>query len=256
MMSDPLVLIVSTVADVATDDIVRRLAKRAIPYYRLNSEDYPFARSFTYRPQPAALVLDGKAISAPTTIWYRRVRTPAKPEGMDDGVYAFCLQEQRAALLGSVMVSASRWMSHPGAVWQAEYKPYQLSLAAKLGFVIPRTVITNDPATIRSTHAEFKTMIVKPTRTGYFRHQGQDFAIFTSRVLEAHLDEIESARWSPAIYPPMATSKSPTCGQVKIPHPGRQYDGNLLTMGSEIQAYSFFIRKLSVCSPSAGQRLV
>lgn len=53
------------------------------------------------------------------------------------------------------------------------------------------------------------------------------------------------------VSPPMATSKSPTCGQVKIPHPGRQYDGNLLTIRSEIQAYSFFIRRLSVCSPSA-----
>jgi hypothetical protein len=55
-----------------------------------------------------------------------------------------------------------------------------------------------------------------------------------------------------ARFTPMATSKSPTCGRVKIPHPGRQQDNSLLTIGSEIQAYSFFIQKLFVYFRSAG----
>lgn len=65
--------------------------------------------------------------------------------GMDDGVYQFCIQENRAALLGSIMSLDALWMSHPAAVWQSEYKPHQLSVASRLGFTIPRTLITNDP---------------------------------------------------------------------------------------------------------------
>lgn len=43
-------------------------------------------------------------------------------------------------------------------------------------------------------------MIVKPVRSGYLTQGGQEFSIFTSRVLEEHLGELESARLSPAIY--------------------------------------------------------
>lgn len=136
----------------------------------------------------------------PSGIWYRRVRTPSKPDNMDDGVYKFCLQENRAALLGSIMGLAGRWMSHPAAVWQAEYKPFQLSLAAELGLQIPRTIVTNDPQTIRQAFTDFGEMVVKPTRIGYLTHKGEEFAVFTSRVLEQHLQELDSAHWSPAIY--------------------------------------------------------
>jgi len=204
MMNDRHVLIVSTIADVATDEVVRCLAARGVPHRRLNTEDYPFTRTFVYRPEPNIgenwLVSEGEPLPAPTTIWYRRLRTPAKPEGMDSGIYAFCLQENRAALLGSIMNRDARWMSHPAAVWQAEYKPFQLSLAADLGLSIPRTIVTNDPAAIKTAFANFGSMVVKPTRTGHLIQNGHEFAIFTSRVLEEHLDQLDNARLSPAIY--------------------------------------------------------
>lgn len=98
------------------------------------------------------------------------------------------------------MSRAARWMSQPAAVWQAEYKPFQLSLATEVGFQIPRTIVTNDPSAIRAAFAEFGSMIVKPTKSGYVIHKGQEFSIFTSRVLEEHLGELDDARLSPAIY--------------------------------------------------------
>ena len=202
-MSDPHVLIVSTIADVATDEVVRRLAVRGISHQRLNTEDYPFTRTLAFRPETGEehwLASDGVPLSVPTAVWYRRLRTPSKPAGMDDGIYTFCLQENRAALLGSIMGLRARWMSHPAAVWQAEYKPFQLRLAAELGFPIPRTIVTNDPGTVRKAFADFGTMVVKPTRTGHVTYDGNEFGVFTSRVLEQHLDNLEAARLSPAIY--------------------------------------------------------
>jgi glutathione synthase/RimK-type ligase-like ATP-grasp enzyme len=53
---------------------------------------------------------------------------------------------------------------------------------------------------IRGAFSDFQQMIVKPAKSGNVTHGGEEFAIFTSRVLNEHLDEIESARWSPAIY--------------------------------------------------------
>ena len=51
MTRERLALIVSTVADVATDDVVRRLAARGIPHYRVNTEDYPFSRTIALAAQ-------------------------------------------------------------------------------------------------------------------------------------------------------------------------------------------------------------
>jgi glutathione synthase/RimK-type ligase-like ATP-grasp enzyme len=115
---------------------------------------------------------------------------------MDEGIYDFCLQENRAAFTGSIMGFNARWMSHPGAVWQAEYKPYQLRLASDLGLPFPRTIITNDPAAIRAAFREFGSMIVKPAKTGHVVRDGKEYSIFTSRVLKEHLEELESARLS------------------------------------------------------------
>lgn len=152
MMNSPNVLIISTKADTATDDVVRCLAANEIQHYRLNTEDYPFQHTLTYRPGASDdpwLWCNGQPLPLPTSIWYRRLRTSSAPDGMDEGIATFCRQETRAALVGSVLGRDTRWMSHPADIWQAEYKPYQLDVAARHGLTIPRTLITNDPSRIR-----------------------------------------------------------------------------------------------------------
>lgn len=203
MTSSAFVLVVSTIADVATDDVVRRLAAASVPYHRLNTEDLPFSRLITLaygEERRSWLELDGQAIPPPTAIWYRRVRSGAKPEDMDQGVYQFCLQESRSALLGGITSAQTRWLSHPASIWQAEHKPYQLALAAELGFRVPRTVITNNPEAIRRAAADFGRMIVKPTRNGHIVHRGVEHAVFTSEFLPTHLEDLQGAELSPAIY--------------------------------------------------------
>lgn len=203
-MNDRHVLIVSTIADVATDDVIRRLAARGTACTRINTENYPFSGTLSFVPGQSVasswLENDGRAVQLPTSVWYRRMRTPIKPEAMDSGVYEFCLHETRATLLGSVLGLTARWMSRPVAVWSSELKPFQLSLAAQIGLPIPPTVITNDPSAIRKAFDQFGAMVAKPVRRGYITKDGCDSAIFTSQVLNEHLDGIESARYSPAIY--------------------------------------------------------
>jgi hypothetical protein len=203
MTSDAFVLIVSTIVDAATDEVVRQLSALSIPHRRVNTEDFPFSRSIALSygsATSAMLVIDGEALPRPTAIWYRRLRSPAKPHAMEDGIYEFCLRENRATMLGGILGLHGRWMSHPAAVWQSENKPYQLAVAEELGFRIPRTVITNDAAAIRAAAATLGRMVVKPARTGHVVHGGADRAIFTSELLPEHLNDLHGAELSPAIY--------------------------------------------------------
>ena len=203
MTSDAFVLIVSTIADVATDDVVRQLSARSVPHRRLKTEDFPFSSSIALSyggGAGAGLAIDGDLLPNPTAIWYRRLRSPAKPPAMEEGVYEFCLRENRATMLGGLLGLHARWMSHPAAVWQSENKPYQLALAQELGLRIPRTVITNDLGAIRSAASNFGRMVVKPARTGHVVYDGAERAIFTSELLPEHLGDLAGAELSPAIY--------------------------------------------------------
>lgn len=196
------ILIISTVADVATDAVVQRLINRGVSHQRINTEDFPFEQSVTidYQAQGRALMSFSQSAAAPTAIWYRRVRSPARPASMDPGIYDFCLRESRTAMLGGVLTQAVSWMSHPGHVWIAEFKPYQLQIAKQVGLRIPKTIVSNDPVAIRAAYHEIGPLIVKPTRSGYFRQGDDEYSIFTSRLTEEHLDRLDDAKWSPSIY--------------------------------------------------------
>jgi hypothetical protein len=204
MTNEPYVLVVSTLADVATDYVVKRLSHKGVALHRINTEQYPFSSTLAF--QPAAelsatwLNVNCEWLPEPASVWYRRLRVPTSPQGMDPGVYDFCLREARAALIGGLMTSVPRWMSHPTMVWQAEHKPFQIAMANRLGLRTPRTIVTNDPERVRDSFREFKSMVVKPVRSGHLFNEGKEYSIFTSRLLEEHLIEIDRARWSPAIY--------------------------------------------------------
>lgn len=203
MTSERHVLIVSTVADIATDYVVRALTSAGVSHHRVNTEELPFARTLTFSLGDGIgplLAFDGLEHPQPSAIWYRRVRSPARPVQMDVGVYEFCLQENRAALLGSLASIDTSWMSHPANVWRAELKPFQLHIAKQAGLHIPRTLITNEPSAIREAFDFMGPIVVKPCRSGYAVVNGEERSIYTSQLLAEHLDFIDEARWSPAIY--------------------------------------------------------
>ncbi len=203
MTNEPSVLIVSTVADVATDHVVQRLRELGVAHRRLNTESFPFSTTISFELDGAScahVVAGGEDVGQPSAIWYRRVRTPERPEGMEPGVYDFCLQETRAALLGSILSLKGRWMSAPQNVWRAEFKPLQLAIASEVGLKVPPTFITNDAKVVRRAFSSLKSMIVKPAMSGHVVFGGQEHAIYTSKLLEQHLEHLDQAKLSPAIY--------------------------------------------------------
>lgn len=210
---DAHVLIVSTKLDISTDAVVRALASCGARFTRLNSEDIPFDAELTTR-------IDNHRLSARiscnagrtsrsmlddvSSIWYRRVRAPARPEEMGSGVYDFCVREARSALMGMLLARPERVMSPPTNIWRSEHKLLQLVAAREAGLTVPDTVVTNDPCEVRAAFSRFDgQMIVKPVRTGFVDYGEEQHAVFTTQILAEHLDQVESARWSPAIYQPL-----------------------------------------------------
>jgi len=200
-MREALILIVSTIADIATDAVVGALNKRGAAHVRINTEDLPFERtaSLHYANADNDFAADAYG-GTPSTVWYRRMRSPSRPHSMDQGIYDFCLRENRAALLGGLLALETRWMSHPAAIWQAEFKPFQLRVAERIGLQIPPTIISNDPDAIRRMYTDFGPLIVKSASSGHLSIGDQGFAIYTTRLAEEHLEFLDEARLAPSIY--------------------------------------------------------
>jgi glutathione synthase/RimK-type ligase-like ATP-grasp enzyme len=209
----PHVLIISTKLDIATDVVVKLLNDRGVRVSRFNTEDFPFKASLTTKflaHENGASVTCAPPGISPTrlddisSMWYRRVRSPEKPTEMLPGIYDFCLRESRSTLLGSLLTQSIPIMSAPASIWAAEHKIYQLAIAQRTGLHIPETLVTNDPNEVCNAFKRFKgRMIAKPVRTGFVDLGEEQRAIFTSQVLESHLEDLKNAHLSPVIYQPL-----------------------------------------------------
>jgi glutathione synthase/RimK-type ligase-like ATP-grasp enzyme len=226
---DSHVLIISTKLDVATDAVIKALGARGVCCTRFNVEDFPFDSHLTSTIDFPSLGLSFSvypcnlgpvSLDEVTSIWYRRIRSPERPEEMISGVYDFCIREARAALLGSILSYPVRMMSPPRSVWAAENKIFQLATAREVGLLVPPTLVTNEPERVRAAFDSFcGQMIVKPVSSGFVDYGSEQHSIYTSQVLECHLEEIERVRWSPAIYQPLIPKKA----DVRVTVVGRKF---------------------------------
>ena len=84
-----------------------------------------------------------------TAVYYRRAYSPRPPANASQDAADFIVREARTVLRALYAELRCPWISHHAAISAAENKPTQLSLAARLGFSVPATIVTNDPLTAR-----------------------------------------------------------------------------------------------------------
>jgi glutathione synthase/RimK-type ligase-like ATP-grasp enzyme len=87
---------------------------------------------------------DATLIDKATIIWWRRPFTPQSNLNVEKDLQKFVSTEKKHALHGSIYASECRVVNSPFCELKAQYKPYQLRQASKLGLMIPETCITND----------------------------------------------------------------------------------------------------------------
>jgi glutathione synthase/RimK-type ligase-like ATP-grasp enzyme len=205
------VLIVSTIVDLATDSVVEALNYRGVPLVRVNTEDLPFASEISYsfgaEDSQSIFWKERPAETWFESVWYRRVRAPSVPDGMDSGTYDFCVRENRSALIGGLLGQQARWMSQPAAIWHAEFKPFQLQVAKDLGLKVPKTLISNRPESIREVQLYVKDLIAKPVRSGHVVKNGVECAVFTTRLKDEDFLDLADARLSSTIYQELLPKK-------------------------------------------------
>jgi len=89
------------------------------------------------------------------------------------------------------------WMNDYYKMLEAEHKPYQLAAAQKMGFVIPDTLITSNPAKAKDfwRYCQEK-MIVKTLTVSLHGNR----IVFTNKVTGKFMEDIERLKYSPVIF--------------------------------------------------------
>lgn len=105
---------------------------------------------------------------------------------------AFVARESRVVLESLYSILNCRWVNHPACTSLADNKIYQLTMAQKLGFRIPRSVVTQDPDKAKAFFYSCKErMIVKPFKSFSFRNDdGSLVAIPTHLVTTNDLAQL------------------------------------------------------------------
>lgn len=189
-----MLLIVTNRDDHTADWLIVELHRRRAPFVRFNTEDYPQRVRLRWTAEGQARLtsesfdLDLSGVSA---VWYRRPVPPVLPASLGAEQQRWAQAEAREAMEGVWRTLSARWVNHPDRNLVAASKLAQLRVATTLGFEVPDTLVTNDPAAARPfVAAQPAGAVVKPLRTGRLPVDREERLFFTTP-----LKDIEDVPW-------------------------------------------------------------
>lgn len=204
-----MILIVTNEFDPTSDYVIEELNRRGASFERLNTEDFPMKVRCTIDINSSVLTgnIDlgsdrNMSLSDIDSVYYRRPkRFEIDPQLSFGEAREFALSESRAAIGGLWMALPCLWVNHPHRIRAAEFKIYQLRIAAELGFRTPRTLITNDPEEIRDFYeAHDRNVVAKPLRSGMIQYDDEALLIYTTPLRDDHLDLVEAVKYAPCLF--------------------------------------------------------
>lgn len=207
----PQVLLLASRYDVTCDYVVSRLRSKSVRYLRLNSEDLSDTK-VEFEPTQRTLRINLSGDSYLVTPFHLRSVLFRRPVYLREYGNAELSPAQRfskvqwASFMRNLMTfHEPRWFNFPVATYRAEHKAMQLHTAAKLGFAVPETRITNTPypGMLRN---DTQYVAMKGLDTILLRDGGYELFGFTS--LESS-ENLEPSGWrsAPAIIQEGLTNK-------------------------------------------------
>jgi len=201
-----MILIISTAPDLHADVVQQELERRGAECIRFNTEDFPtkvgLEVKLTSSGWQGVLHFPQRDVelSQIRAVYYRRPATPQiDPAIKDSNARQVAEAQCEEALRGLWRALDCFWMSCPLKIRRASSKLYQLSIAPKLGFRIPDTLITTDPSQAEAFfHSHHGQVVVKPLSGVSFVFP-QPMGVYTSRMEVSDLAEIDAVRFAPTL---------------------------------------------------------
>jgi ATP-grasp ribosomal peptide maturase len=207
-------LIVSADGDWSAEQVAGQLAERGHRHAWIDPGDFPLRltldASLNGSSWTGAVSRSGEPIrlEAVTAVFYRRPNDFTFAKGMSEPEQRFARTQARVGLGGVLASLPVRWVNHPSALADAEYKPRQLAVASAVGLQVPRTLVTNDAAAVRRFAASVRDLVVKPLGDVLMSEAGDLTAVWTRRLPDDELADLAGVehtahlfqQWVPKAY--------------------------------------------------------
>ena len=203
-----MILILTSAGDTHADHVEGLLRDRGASCVRFDPAGFPRARiTMAYAsdgPSRCTLRRDDEDIDLGSlgAVWYRRPGAPSAHEDIrDEQTRVFVEQESRAFLQDLWQSLDCRWLPGTHAtVRDASLKASQLKVAAALGFELPPTLLTNDPADLLDFYRQHDGRIVsKLVAQSIHTTVGPTFARYTELVSKRDLANANALSYCPVI---------------------------------------------------------
>lgn len=206
------VLVISSSTDAHVNPITEKLKGLGVSVIRLDT-DLLACKDISLRITPTSemgTLFDRTSLDLRdvTAVWYRRPKTVdlSKFALSRDGL-SFARDEWLATLRGLyAFLDKALWVSPPHRIRVAENKVLQLRLAKEIGFVVPRTLITNN----KQDAVEFwkrleGKVVVKSIGFGWFyvnddKESGIVRSVMTNLLDRTWLDNLDSLQVAPVLF--------------------------------------------------------
>ncbi|HET9654418.1 MAG TPA: hypothetical protein VFP72_03635 [Kineosporiaceae bacterium] len=203
----PGVLVLTQEIDPHADRVIDELERMGVRSWRVHTSDFPLDMTLSAEGcAPAwsgSLRWEGAAVELGdvTSVWFRRPTRFRIDPRLGGSRAAFTVAECRMAFGGLLRALPVSWVSHPESIVSADYKPHQLALAARLGFTVPRTVITNDPQRARDFLRTTGRSIYKPLSSVLVGiDEGEPLVQYTREIDSSDDEALESVRFAPCLF--------------------------------------------------------
>ncbi|EHN79130.1 ATP-grasp ribosomal peptide maturase [Streptomyces coelicoflavus] len=200
------VVVVTEADDVTADMVITELNRRDVPVVRFNPADIGERLTVSARfgacPMPVAGELCTPSrtagLSTVRAVYWRRPEWPSFPR-LSSHDACFAAAQVRYGLGGVLYaLDGPLWVNHPLCVAAADYKPAQLVHAQQLGFRVPPTLVTNDPAEAREFVRSQGHAISKTLRWTAYARDGVPMTGWTDQVTAEEIDD--SVRVVPHLF--------------------------------------------------------
>lgn len=221
-MSKNQIVIVSQMDDLHVDEVILCLNEMGYEPIRLNTDDIPGALMASlflekqHKSWSGALTIltNGRRIDVEEvrSIWWWRPGSFCLPAQLSAQEREFAQDEIEHMLQGLWASLPCYWMSFPAHMRRASWKANQLLQAARLGFDVPRTLITMNPEDARAfcescegEQALYKVMsdpFLAATKVAerYPEHQPEFAVTPTTLITREAFSTLDAVRTAPCLF--------------------------------------------------------
>ncbi|MBU7585505.1 MAG: MvdC family ATP-grasp ribosomal peptide maturase [Nostoc sp. TH1S01] len=136
-------------------------------------------------------------------VWMRRIWESEFSQELAPKFRDACIRESSATLAGFWdSLKEAKWIDDLERIDYASNKLRQLRIASEVGFVIPKTLVTNKAEAAREFFRQVNSKMVSKLLTPLSRSMeaNSSFFLYTSIVKEEDLQDAESLRYCPMVF--------------------------------------------------------